>query len=150
MYSMLVSCMDTQTLSRMATIGVDAPLVDVAPMLSDKRNGLVIVCNPDGSMAGVITKTDVVRNFGLRCESTKPTMVADVMTRDVTSCSPASSLGDVLSLKQKKGFSNIPVIDGNGVPTGVVNIADLLGVLMANKKIDLEHLHNYISGVGYR
>ena len=150
MFSIFVSSIEAQTQSRLATIGVEATLVEVARVLSGKHIGLVIVCEPDGSMAGVISKTDVVRNFGRHCESTSPTMAADVMIRDVTYCKPATSLGDVLSLMEKQRFVHIPVVDENCVPSGVVNVGDLLGVLVARGKIDAEHLQNYISGVSYK
>ena len=150
MFSIFVSSIEAQTQSRLATIGVDATLVEVARVLSGKHIGLVIVCGTDGSMAGVISKTDVVRNFGRNCESTTPTMAADVMIRDVTSCRPATSLGDVLSLMERQRFVHIPVVDENCVPSGVVNVGDLLEVLVARGKIDAEHLQNYISGVSYR
>ena len=48
---------------RLTTINADASLTDAAKLLSDTQISLVVVCAADGSMAGVITKTDVVRQI---------------------------------------------------------------------------------------
>ncbi|HEY9531177.1 MAG TPA: CBS domain-containing protein [Burkholderiales bacterium] len=44
-------------------MGTGAPLPQAAKMLSTTPVSLVIVCNADGTMAGVITETDIVRSL---------------------------------------------------------------------------------------
>ena len=71
-------------LQRLITIRDDALLTEAAKLLSGTHPSLVVVCNSDGVMVGVITKTDVVRQIA-HCEGVSCTMsAAAVMTRDVT------------------------------------------------------------------
>ena len=56
-------------------------LVDVAKLLSQTQIGLVVVCNPDMMMAGVITKSDVVRQIGHCAGSDRQTAAANVDDR---------------------------------------------------------------------
>jgi CBS domain-containing protein len=49
--------------NRLVTIRDDAPLIEAATLLRDLDRDLVVVCNSDGLLVGVITKTDVVRQI---------------------------------------------------------------------------------------
>ncbi len=60
---MFVARMLSIALRRLITIRDDALLTDVAKPLSSRHISLVVVCNPDGVMVGVITKTDIVRQI---------------------------------------------------------------------------------------
>jgi len=146
----LVSSIDAVARSRLVTINVNVLLVDVAKLLSDTQISLVVVCNSDGAMVGVITKTNIVQQFGRCGESACTTVAADVMTRDVAYCRPTDSLPDVLSMMEKRGFVHIPVVDENCKPSGVVNARDALRALMAEEKYEVSLLRDYIMGIGYR
>ena len=61
------------------------PLADVAKLPCDARISFAVVCNPGGTMAGVITKTNVVRQIAHGRESRGATTAAAVMTRDIAS-----------------------------------------------------------------
>lgn len=58
---MFVDGMLNQARKRLVVISDDAPLIDAAKCLLDPNIGLVVVHGADGSLTGVITKTDVVR-----------------------------------------------------------------------------------------
>lgn len=150
MNTKLVSSIDAVARSRLVTINVDALLVDVAKLLSDTQISLVVVCDSDGAMVGVITETDIVRQIGRCGESACTTAAADVMTRDVTYCRPTDSLLDVLSMMEKRGFVHIPVVDENSKPSGVVNARDALRALMAEGEYEASLLRDYVMGIGYR
>ena len=150
MNTKLVSSIDAVARSRLVTIGADALLVDVAKLLSDPQISLVVVCDSDGAMVGVITKTNIVQQFGHCGESACTTAAADVMTRDVTYCRPTDSLPDVLSMMGKRGFVHIPVVDEHSKPLGVVNARDALRALLAEEKYEESLLRDYVMGVGYR
>ena len=150
MNTKLVSSIDAVARSRLVTIRADALLVDVAKLLSDTQISLVVVCDSDGAMVGVITKTNIVQQIGRCGASGCTTAAADVMTRDVAYCRPTDSLSDVLSMMEKRGFVHIPVIDENSKPLGVVNARDALRALMAEEKYEASLLRNYVMGVGYR
>ena len=150
MHSTLVKRIDTLTRSRLVTVSADALLVDVANLLSDTHISLIVVCDSDGAMVGVITKTNIVQQIGLSCASIGTTLASDVMTRNVTSCRPTDSLADVLSMMEKSSFVHIPVVDEHAKPTGVVNAGDALRTLMADEKYEAALLRNYVMGIGYR
>jgi CBS domain-containing protein len=150
MNAKLVSSIDAVARSRLATIGLEASLVDVAKRLSDTQIALVVVCDSDATMAGVITETDIVRQIGRCGEGACTTAAVDLMTRDVSYCRPTDSLLDVLSMMEKRGFVHVPVIDEKSRPSGVVNARDALRALMAEEKYEASLLRDYVMGIGYR
>lgn len=150
MNTKLVSSIDIITRSRLVTVDVDVSLADIAKLLSDTPISLVVVCNSDGAMAGVITKTDIVRQIGRCRESACAAAATDVMTRDVAYCRQTDYLPDVLAMMGKRGFVHIPVVDENSKPLGVVNARDALRALLVEEKYEGSLLRDYVTGVGYR
>ena len=96
---------------RLITIGDDAPLTDAAAkLLRDPDADLVVVCNADKRMVGVISKTDVVRQISDR-ESESPPAASTVMTRTVMSCRPGELLHDVWAMMKARRLKNVPILD---------------------------------------
>ena len=145
-----VSSIDAVARSRLITISADALLVDAAKLLSDTQISLLVVCNSDGAMVGVLTKTDIVREIGRCGESACSTAAADVMTREVAYCRPTDSLHGVLSMMERRGFIHVPIVDETFTPQGVVNARDALRALMAEGKYEMSLLRDYVMGIGYR
>jgi len=118
MNAKLVSSTEAVAVSRLVAVNVNALLADVAKVLSSTHVSLVVDCNSDGTMAGVIKKRSIVKSISQCEEAVCTTATADMMTRDVTSCRPIDRLPDVLSMMHKRGFVHIPVIDEHSKPTG--------------------------------
>lgn len=149
MNTKLVSSIGDIARSRLVSVRVDALLMDTAKLLADTQISLVVVCGPDGAMAGVITKTDIVRLIGGCCGGACRTLAADVMTQEVTSCRPTDCLPDVLSMMQRRGFLHIPVVDESYRPLGVINAHDAFRALMAEEEYEGSLLRDYVMGIGY-
>src|SRR3546814_18090317 len=87
---------------RLATIGADAPVKRAAELMSEPHVELLVVCDTSGRMAGVLTKTDIVRQIS-RCTGYSCTTSVDmVMTRDVVSCRKGERLNDVWYVMQER------------------------------------------------
>jgi CBS domain-containing protein len=101
---MLVEQILPATRERLVTIRDNSPLVDAAKVLNRRDANLVVVCNSDGVMLGVITKTDIVTQIS-RCQGARCTMAtAAVMTREVTFCQSHEFLSDIWSTMKERGL----------------------------------------------
>ena len=150
MNTKLVSSIEATARSRLLTVTVDTLLPEMARLLSSTQISLVVVCDHTGSMVGVVTKTNIVRQIG-HCEGAVCTSTAAaIMTREVTFCRATDCLPDVLSMMQARGFVHVPVIDAAGRPSGVVNARDALRELVAEGQYEEALLRDYVMGVGYR
>lgn len=135
---------------RLATIREDASLIDVATQLARSRINLVVACRSDATMAGVITKTDVVSHIS-QCEGAHCTKAASlVMTRNVTVCRPTDWLPDVWTTMRERGRKHIPVVDEASRPVGVLYARDALEALLEKTEAEELLLREYVLGIGYR
>ena len=150
MSTLLVGSMEQVAYSRLATVGPDTLLREVAKLLCGTQISLVIVCSPAGAMDGVITKTDVVQRIGDCMGGACRTIAADVMTGDVTFCRAGDLLTDVLAVMENRCLVHIPLIDENSRPLGVVNARDALRSLVEEGQYEESLLRNYVMGVGYQ
>ena len=133
---------------KLATIADDAPLMEAANLLH-KGTDLVIVCDSAGLVAGVITKTDVVGQMS-RCQGASCTMAASLtITRDVVICRSDELLQEVWKRMKERKLKNLPVVDKDSRPLGVLHARDVLQVLLQEFKDEEAMLRDYVMGVGY-
>jgi len=133
---------------KLVTIADDAPLTEAANLLR-KGTDLVIVCGSAGLVTGVITKTDVVGQMS-RCQGASCTMAASLaMTRDVVVCRPGELLQDVWKRMKERKLKNIPVVDDDLRPMGVLHAREILQVLLTESEDEESMLRDYVMGIGY-
>lgn len=135
---------------RLATVGAEAPLTKAAERLFEPRRRMVVVCDDDGAMLGVITRTDIVRQVrhcqGCACTIRCRTM----MTKDVISCRVGDRLDRVWTVMRERELHSIPVIDSGYRPIGLLSARDALEALMASVEHEANLLKDYVMCVGYR
>lgn len=130
---------------RLVTIKTDALLVDAARLLNGSQLNLVVVCDDTGKMAGVITKTNIVGRISHCTEFSCSTAAANVLTRDLTFCRPDDGLHDVWSVIKRHGLKNIPVVDHDSKPVGVLNARDVVQALLEDVWYEEQLLRDYVS-----
>ena len=109
-----------------------------------------MVCGTDGTVGGVIAKTDVVAQIG-DCQGAACTIaVALVMSADVLVCAPRDLVQDVWSRMKTRDLKSVPIAGADGRPVGVLNARDALGALLEEVKDEESLLRDYVMGVGYR
>ena len=133
---------------KLVTMADDAPLIDAANFLH-RGIELVIVCGSSGSVSGVITKTDIVGQMS-RCQGANCTLAASLaMTRDVVVCRPGELLQDAWKRMKERKLKNIPVVDLDARPLGVLNAREVLQALLTESKDEEALLRDYVMGIGY-
>ena len=135
--------------SRLATATLQTPLLEAAQRFSKTQIGLVVVCDPDGVVAGVISQSDIVRQIGHCVGSACQTLARDLMTTDVLCCHLDDCLADVLALMEQRSLVHVPLLDKQQRPIGVVNARDALRALVQAGEYEETLLRAYVMGVGY-
>jgi CBS domain-containing protein len=138
-----------QARGRLVTITTEAPLIEAARLLRAGTD-IVVVCEPQGLLAGVITKTDVVGQMSECQGASCVTRVAVVMTPTVVVCRPDQWLKEVWSTMKERGLKNLPVTDSESRPLGVLNARDALQALLTEVENEETLLRDYVMNVGYQ
>jgi CBS domain-containing protein len=135
---------------RLVTVRDDAPLTEAARFLDGRHVNLVVVCDKHGAMAGVITRTDIVRQMSLCMGFGCTAPAAAVMTKDVISCRPSDSLQDIWSVMKERKLLHVPIVGDDSRPLGVINARDALLVLLEGSEYEASLMRDYVMGIGYR
>lgn len=72
------------------------------------------------------------------------------MSRDVVTAKPEDELTDAWETMKARRLKNIPVIDPDSKPLGVLNVRDVLKSLWHEIRHEEELLFNYVMNIGYR
>ena len=140
------------------TVGPDASVQEVADLLLRHRISAVPVVGANGEMLGIVSEGDLINrpeaetthrkswwldalasNEILAAEYVKShsRKVADVMTRDVITASPDTSVAEVAALLERKRIKRVPIVK-NGKIVGIVSRANLLQALASLKDETLQ------------
>lgn len=128
-----------------ATVGRDRPILEVVALLRQRDIGAVIVSEPDGTIAGILSERDIVRALAERSPDLSPLRAADLMTADVTYCEPRNDINEVMKLMTDGRFRHMPVLE-EGRLVGVVSIGDAVRARIDELERETEALQHYIAG----
>lgn len=130
------------------TIGPDATIADVADVLERRGIGAVVVLEADGKVVGIISERDVVRHLAVEGEQCLGVTVNDAMTGAVTTCRPAATTDDLMTIMTEGRFRHVPVTDDKGGLVGIVSIGDVVKATIESLEVEKESLAEYVTG-GY-
>jgi CBS domain-containing protein len=143
---MIVENLSSVTSTRLMTIASHATVATAARALLDKNIGLLVVCGPEGDVIGVLSRLDLVRH--LAGDQPYGTL-AELMTTNVVSCRPEDHLYDTWKTMVANRLQNLPVINLESRPVGVLDLRDALKALFEEEQYQEQLLENYVAGVGY-
>jgi CBS domain-containing protein len=119
-------------------------IADAVAEMNKRRIGCILVID-DGRIAGIFTERDVLRRVVGAGVNPKTTLVADVMTRDVHTIPPETSVEQTMVLFAERRCRHIPVVDDCGLK-GLISIGDISRWMADSSRTEAEHLKNYIAG----
>jgi predicted transcriptional regulator len=102
------------------TIPRGTALAAAARMLADRDIGGAPVCNPDGSVLGIVTKTDLIEAFGAEV------LVEDVMYPEVFSLHEDDAVERAIRTMAFEGVHRLVVFGDDGRLSGIVTSMDVM------------------------
>lgn len=93
-----------------------------------RRTGAVMLTDSAGRLAGLFTDSDLARLFEAHADEAFDRPIRDVMTRNPLTTSPGVRIAHALETMKSRKFSELPVVDDEGRPVGMIDITDLIGL----------------------
>lgn len=124
-----------------------APDVTVAEAVAEMnlhRVGSVLVLE-GGRLVGIFTERDVLRRIVGPGLDPHQMAVEKVMTANVTTILPETTIDDAMALFTEKRFRHLPVME-HGSLAGTISIGDVTRWVSDHHRAEAEHLKNYIAG----
>src|SRR5262245_24630986 len=87
-----------------------------------RRTGAVILTDAAGRLCGLFTDSDLARLFEQRRDDALDRPIADVMTRDPLTVQTGTRVGEAVELMRQHKISELPVIDAEGKPLGLLDV----------------------------
>ena len=127
-----------------ATVGPTASVAELIGVLAEFNVGALPVVD-DGQLIGIVSERDVVRRLHASGVELLQRRVSDIMTTDVTTCSPGDNVADLAAVMTSGRFRHLPVVV-DGKLAGIVSIGDLVKARIDLLESEREQLQSYIAG----
>ena len=129
---------------KVVTARPDDTVASVAELLKREGIGAVIVTGAGGSVAGILSERDIVRAIPAKGSDLLESRAADLMTRDVITCTPDMDVDDVRKLMTEGRFRHVPVLV-DGKLSGIVSVGDVVKQRLDELEAETGALRSYIS-----
>lgn len=129
-----------------ATIAPRASVAEAVARLRERNIGALVV-REDGEGApieGIFSERDVVRALTTLGADTLDQPVADLMTTDVSTCTPRGTVEELMRVMTDRRIRHVPVVEG-GELCGIMSIGDVVKSRIDELQEEAETLHEYLS-----
>jgi len=139
--------------SQVATISPEATLTELVDALAEHRIGAMVVSSDGTSIAGIVSERDIVRALrseGLparresRLIALDKVTVAEIMTAEVTTCEPGTSIDHVMGVMTAGRIRHVPVVS-EGALVGIVSIGDIVKARISHLEWERSALVDYVT-----
>jgi CBS domain-containing protein len=140
--------------SYVATIPPDATLTALIDTLAEHRIGAIVVSSDGTHIEGIVSERDIVR--ALRSEGGLPSFrdsrliqldrvsVREIMTSQVTTCGPETSIEEVMGIMTAGRIRHVPVVE-DGELIGIVSIGDIVKARISHLEWERSALVDYVT-----
>jgi len=94
-----------------------------------RRTGAIMLVDAQGLLSGIFTDSDLARLFERRGDAELDRPIAAVMTRRPCQVPLDSMIVDAIAIMAERKISELPVVDAEGKPVGLLDITDVVGLL---------------------
>ena len=127
------------------TIRPDAMLLAAAETLSTHNIGALVVSSDGQRVEGIVSERDLVRDLARLGTGAVKRTVADVMSRDVTTCGPDATIDDIMATMTDLHVRHVPILDDD-VLVGIVSIGDVVKMRLDELEVEKDSLEQYVTG----
>jgi CBS domain-containing protein len=122
----------------------DTIVYDAIELMCDKNVSAVVVMENE-RLAGIFTERDYARKLILKGKASKETIIGEVMTEDVITVSPDTSIDECMRVMSGKFIRHLPVVE-KGRLVGIISIGDVVRFIIDEQKFIIENMEHYITG----
>jgi arabinose-5-phosphate isomerase len=97
-----------------------------------RRTGAVILVDAAGRLTGLFTDSDLARLLERRQDTLLDRPIAESMTRHPLQITPDVLLSEAIEILSQNRISELPVVDGDGHPLGILDVTDVVATGLVN------------------
>ncbi|OIQ80589.1 inosine-5'-monophosphate dehydrogenase [mine drainage metagenome] len=127
------------------TIAADSTILELAAILHNHAIGALVVSNDGRNIEGIVSERDVVRAMPEHFSKFSNLHVRDVMTVDVVTATPDTSIDELMAIMTGRRIRHIPIVDGDGLLISIVSIGDIVKSKISELDDERQSLIGYIN-----
>ncbi len=128
-----------------ASVRPTVTVADVTQLLTRHRIGAVVVQGSANQLLGILSERDIVHALAAHGAETLRMTAAQLMTREVRTATPRTSVAEATALMTAGRFRHLPVLEG-GALIGIVSIGDVVKARMSQQDHEVDSLKAYVAG----
>jgi CBS domain-containing protein len=132
---------------KIESISPKSTVYEALEKMSEKEIGALVVLDKK-KVVGIISERDYARKVILLGKTSKQTLVKEVMTTNLVSVTPDTSVEDAMVLMTGKHVRHLPVFEKTKF-VGIISIGDVVKSIISNKDFLIGQLSDYITGKYY-
>jgi CBS domain-containing protein len=129
--------------SDVVTVQPSATVQEIANIITSRRIGAVMVLSEPGKMVGIVSERDVVKAIGGHGDAALRLTAGDIMTRNVITASPRTTIEEAMELMDTGYFRHLPVLD-EGAMVGIISVRDVVRAHIREQAHEVESLKSYV------
>lgn len=114
---------------RVASESLSVREVFTAVSRPGRRSGAILLVAADGRLTGIFTDSDLARLFEARRDADFDRPICQLMTAHPVTVPQGTLLSEAINLMAERKISELPVVDPEGRPLGLLDITDVLGMI---------------------
>lgn len=127
------------------TVDPRATIAEVTEVLSERRLGAVLVMDQSEHLLGIVSERDIVHSLGQHGARTLEMTAEQLMTRNLRTATPATSVGEAMEIMTAGRFRHLPVVE-HGALIGLVSIGDVVKARIMQQAHEVDSLKAYVAG----
>jgi CBS domain-containing protein len=131
--------------AQVTTMAADASIADAVRTLNEKRIGAIVVTSRRGEVEGILSERDLIHAVAERGADFLATRIADLLTRHVFTCTPETSIEELMRQMTLRRIRHLPVLR-DGQLCGIVSIGDVVKHRLLELETEATTLRDYIGG----
>jgi CBS domain-containing protein len=113
-------------------------------VLAEKGIGALVVSSDGQHVEGIVSERDVARGLHSHGAGLLAEPVSSLMTAEVHTCTPGSSVHDLAQTMTDHRVRHVPVVDDDGALIGIVSIGDVVKARLDELEDEKKHMVEYI------
>jgi CBS domain-containing protein len=132
--------------AEVTTIGAEASIADAVRTLNEKRIGALVITDRRGDIEGILSERDLIHALAEHGTGLLSARVVDLMTRHVFTCTPETSIEELMRQMTRRRIRHLPVLGEGGRLCGIVSIGDVVKNRLLELETEATTLRDYIGG----
>jgi CBS domain-containing protein len=126
------------------TISPRATVFEAIRLLAQKNIGVLPVVEGE-RLVGIFSERDYTRKVALEGKTSHTTLVQEIISTDVFTARPDSTVDECLRLMTEHRVRHLPVLE-DGRLSGIVSIGDLVNWIISAQNAAIDQMEAYLQG----